>query len=237
MEQKKGKFYAVGIGVGDPMDMTVKAVKVLERADVIVIPVKKSGEVSTAYNIASQIANIEEKQKLEIVFPMKPDTDYKSLLEKADLSELLEYLKEGKIAAMVTLGDVSIYSTAAYLKQYIYDKGYDTEVVAGISSYSASAAKAGINLCEGKETVCIVPAVISEEEFKEYFNKFDTLVIMKAGKALKWLIPFIEREHLINNTLMCCNVGMQDEYIGKLKYSPATYFTTLLIKKGKEIYI
>ena len=98
------------------------------------------------------------------------------------------------------------------------------------------AAKAGISLCEGKETVCIIPAVISEEEFKEYFNKFDTLVIMKAGKALKWLVPFIERENLTDNVLMCSNVGMQGEYIGKLKNGISTYFTTIIIKKKGVIY-
>ena len=41
MEEKlveNGRFYAVGVGPGDPELMTVKAIKTIENADVIVIP-------------------------------------------------------------------------------------------------------------------------------------------------------------------------------------------------------
>ena len=35
----KGIFYAVSVGAGDPLDMTLRAKQVLEQADVVVAPV------------------------------------------------------------------------------------------------------------------------------------------------------------------------------------------------------
>ena len=37
----KGIFYAVSVGAGDPLDMTLRAKQVLEQADVVVAPVTK----------------------------------------------------------------------------------------------------------------------------------------------------------------------------------------------------
>ena len=51
---KQGIFYAVGVGAGDPMDMTLRAKAVLEQADIIVTPIPKAGGTSAAYAIAAQ---------------------------------------------------------------------------------------------------------------------------------------------------------------------------------------
>ena len=45
------KFYGIGVGVGDPENITVKAAKRLHEVDVIVLPEAKSGEGSTAFKV------------------------------------------------------------------------------------------------------------------------------------------------------------------------------------------
>ena len=57
---KKGVFYGVGVGPGDPELMTLKAVRVLERCPVIAAPRTKSGEM-LALDIASAAVNLVEK--------------------------------------------------------------------------------------------------------------------------------------------------------------------------------
>ena len=47
---KQGIFYAVGVGAGDPMDMTLRAKAVLEQADIIVTPIPKAGGTSPMRN-------------------------------------------------------------------------------------------------------------------------------------------------------------------------------------------
>ena len=48
----------------------------------------------------------------------------------------------------VTLGDVSVYSTATYVRQKLENLGYKTEVIPGKTTFINAAARAGISLCE-----------------------------------------------------------------------------------------
>lgn len=227
---KKGIFYAVGVGI-EPMDLTLRAKQVLEQADVIVKPVKQMGDSSIAYAIAAKAVNLKQTETIELVFPMQTQTDYRNRLQNSCLQPICDCLEAGKNAAMVTLGDVSIYSTATYVRQVLAEKGYETVVVAGISSFSAGAAKAKCSLCENQESLMVFPAVTSKAEVKAALEQFDTLVLMKAGKALSWLIPLLTEKQLLSQTTMLCNIGMEGEYIGASSIRYASYFTTLIIKK------
>lgn len=229
---KKGLFYAVGVGVGDPMDMTLRAREILEKADAVVIPVREKGESSVAYEIAKKAADMSRAKKIEIVFPMKAASDYKTYLTKEVITPVTERLDMGESVAMVTLGDVSVYSTASYLRQVLDSYGYETDVVAGIPSFIKAAQRAAISLCENNESFIVLPGIRSEESLRAYFREFDTIVIMKAGKAVEWLIPFLEENGLSDRTLMFCNVGLDNEYIGPVRRDEAGYFTTLIIKRG-----
>ena len=66
---KKGVFYGVGVGPGDPELMTLKAVRVLERCPVIAAPRTKSGEM-LALDIASAAVDLGEKTVVPLYFSM-----------------------------------------------------------------------------------------------------------------------------------------------------------------------
>lgn len=229
---EKGIFYAVGVGPGDPLDMTLRTKQILETADVVVIPVKKAGETSAAYTIAQQAADMTRAEKLEVVFPMKAHADYRSYLQSGALDGVYAALEAGKNVAMVTLGDVSVYSTATYVRQMVEEQGYETAVAAGIPAFCAGAAKTKYSLCENEESLLVMPGVSDKTAMEQVLGQFDNLVIMKAGKALPWLLPMLEEHGLLEHTVMLRNVGMPDEYIGAPTGETYSYFTTLLIKKG-----
>ena len=191
---KKGMFYAVGVGPGDPEDMTLKAKRILESADVVVIPVKQPGESSSAYAIAEQAADMSQAEKMEVVFPMKRGADYRSYLRSGALDSVYKALDDGKKVAMVTLGDVSVYSTATYVRQMVALKGYETTVVAGIPSFCAGADKTQYSLCENEESLLVLPGVGSQKSIEQALEQFDNLVIMKAGRALEWLLPLLQQQ-------------------------------------------
>ncbi|MFR9195244.1 MAG: precorrin-2 C(20)-methyltransferase, partial [Ruminococcus sp.] len=138
------------------------------------------------------------------------------------------------LVAMVTLGDVSVYSTASYVRQLLEEKGYETRVAAGVPSFCAGAAKAKQSLCENGETLGILPGVASREVLEQAFDEFDNLVIMKAGRALSWLLPLLEERGLLEHTTMLRDVGMASEYVGSPQAEPYSYFTTLLIRQRGE---
>ena len=60
METRKGIFYGVGVGPGDPELLTVKALRTLERCPVIAAPQTKSGEM-LALDIVRRAAALEGK--------------------------------------------------------------------------------------------------------------------------------------------------------------------------------
>ena len=76
-----GTFFAVGIGAGDPLDMTLRARQTLEHADAIVAPVKAAGASSVAYDIAAQAADIRKIPVIHLVFPMRYAIDYRHHLQ------------------------------------------------------------------------------------------------------------------------------------------------------------
>lgn len=230
MEQ--GIFYAVGVGAGDPMDMTLRAKQVLEQADVIIAPITKPGGTSAAYAIAAQAADLSRGKKLELLFPMKVHADYRERLRNGMLLPVTSALDAGKQVAMVTLGDVSVYSTASYVRQLLAEQGYTVQVVAGVPSFCSGAAKAQQSLCENGESLEILPGVASREAVEQALSRADNLVIMKAGKALPWLLPLLEAQGLLEHTTMLRDVGMASEYIGRPELEPYSYFTTLLIRRG-----
>ena len=62
MKKQRGKLYGIGVGPGDPELMTIKAVRIINQSDVIVVPGKQA-EDSVAYRIAAGICeNLTEKQ-------------------------------------------------------------------------------------------------------------------------------------------------------------------------------
>lgn len=59
---------------------------------------------------------------------------------------------------MVVLGDVSIYSTYCYLMELLREEGYETEMIPGVASFSAVAARLGVSLTTMEEPLHILPA-------------------------------------------------------------------------------
>ena len=229
-----GTFFAVGIGAGDPLDMTLRARQTLEHADAIVAPVKAVGAASVAYDIAAQAADIRKIPVIHLVFPMRYAIDYRHHLQSGILQPVCDLLDAGKNVAMITLGDVSIYSTAAYARHVLAEQGYPTKVVAGVPSFCAAAAKAQCSLCENQESLLILSGTVTPESVEQALAKADNVVLMKARRALPWLLPLLEQRNLLETTQMFCNVGMEHEYIGSPHFDADSYFTTLLIQQRRK---
>lgn len=56
------KFYSVGVGAGDGSYITLGALRALEQADIIAVPVKKYGEKSTALEIIRKEFDTDKKK-------------------------------------------------------------------------------------------------------------------------------------------------------------------------------
>jgi precorrin-2/cobalt-factor-2 C20-methyltransferase len=230
-----GKLYGIGVGPGDPELLTVKAKGMLESVAVIAYPVNRRGDESTALEIVREAVDISGKRVTELFFSMDPDDSVRKRCRSVAVKELAEILDEGLDVAMVTLGDVGVYSTYMHVDKEIKDLGYETEVVPGIPSFCSGAAKARIPLMIGDEGLAVVSmAKNNEESLESALSGFDNVVVMKAWNSMGSLLESIERHGMgKNNATVISNIGMEGEYIGPLdperKYG---YFTTVIVKRG-----
>jgi len=70
------ELICVGCGPGDPDLLTIKAVKAIQNADVIMCPTSKEGKPSIALSAVSSIIDTSKNQKIvNLVFPMTKDKD------------------------------------------------------------------------------------------------------------------------------------------------------------------
>ena len=63
------KLYILGVGPGDPDLITVKAVRILQNADQVFIPVSRQGRQSLAFKIIEQHVT-QDTVVTELLFPM-----------------------------------------------------------------------------------------------------------------------------------------------------------------------
>jgi len=156
-----GKLIGIGVGPGDAELLTIKALNVLKNVDVICAPRSADSKPSLALSIVQGFLD-ERDDNYEILEPLFPMIEDETLLrEHWDNAAVLisDKLRQGMDMAFVTLGDPTIYSTFSYVSKRIEDRGFEVEIVPGITSFTGCAATAGISLGEKDEIIVIVPKV------------------------------------------------------------------------------
>jgi precorrin-2/cobalt-factor-2 C20-methyltransferase len=233
-----GKLFGVGVGPGDPELLTLKAKRVLESVDCIAVPRTAEDRDSTALTIVSAVLVL-DKPVLDLVFPMTFDKTALGEGWKTALSELLKTLRQGLDVAFVTLGDPTIYSTYMYLHRTIVEAGIEAEIVPGVTSFCASAARAGISLAENRETLAVVPSAYECAHLDSILDSFDNVVLMKVARHLETVRETLRRHDLEENTVLVSLCGQKGELVETrleaVREKKLSYFTTLIVKKGRTL--
>ena len=199
MKSGKGKFYGIGVGVGDPENITVKAVKKLRDVDVIVLPEAKGGEGSTAFEIVKEYVR-EDVEQLFLEFPMIKDAEARKIFRKNNAETIIRELKKGKNVAFLTIGDPMTYSTFIYVLEYIPDN-IEVETVAGITSFNSIAARLNVPLMIGDEDLKVLSVNKKTDIYKEIENN-DNLVLMKISRNFEKIRKAIIETGNIHNVVI-----------------------------------
>jgi precorrin-2/cobalt-factor-2 C20-methyltransferase len=237
-QQKKGKLYGIGVGPGDPELLTVKAVKAIEAADVIISPTKKMGKPSIALQIAKPY--IKPETKLVVMdFPMLSLSEERETLEKQwgeNADQIQSMLNWGQNAVFLTLGDPMVYSTYSYVMEFLIDRGMEVETISGVPSFCSLAAHLNLPLTQGEESLGVVGMTQTEEEVNAVLDAHQNIVVMKVSANAKGLAKALRERHLEDHFVMISNIGMDSERVTRdiadlEKKVP--YLSTVLIKKAK----
>ncbi|MEG1983822.1 MAG: precorrin-2 C(20)-methyltransferase [Oscillospiraceae bacterium] len=227
----KGTLFGVSVGPGDPELMTLKAVRALEKCEVIAAPETK-GEKTLALDIVRGEVQLDGKDIFYVSFPMTRDAKQLQENYSAAADRIIGRLDANQNVAMINLGDVSIYSTFSYIADIVAERGYQVEIIAGVPSFCAVAARLKTSLTQRDDILHVVPA--SAENIDEILALKGTKVIMKTGKSLSKTLDAIEKAGAIERTSMVQNCGLATERVCKsvsAEDASADYFTTIIVKE------
>ena len=229
---RKGVFYGVGVGPGDPELMTLKAVRLLERCRVVAAPQTKNGEM-LALRIAAGAVDLKGKTVVPLSFSMNRDPAVLEQTHQRAARTVAEFLDQGEDVAMLNLGDVSIYATCSYLAELLRGQGDETVMIAGVPSFCASAARLGVSLTEIDQGLHILPGSADTEAALALPG---TKVLMKSGRQLPAILRSLESCGLLAESMLVENCGLPDEavYQDLSRERPPEhtgYFATLIVRR------
>ncbi len=229
----KGIAYGVGVGPGDPELMTLKAVRMIRENDLFAVPGKDPRQ-SVAYKIAVRaVPELAEKEVISVYMPMVKNREMIGEEHKKGARFLEGYLDQGRNVVFLTLGDPTVYSTFSYLQHILEDDGYTVELVSGIPSFCAAAARLNIPLGEWDEPIHIIPAVHKTEALPADPGNY---VLMKSASHMKEIKEILRSSGRDVNAVIDC--GMDSEIVCRSTEEipdDAGYFSLIIAKEaGKQ---
>ncbi len=232
-----GTLYGIGVGPGDPDLITVKAVTILKRVNVIFTAASTKNHHSQALAIAETHIPAETPVR-RMSFPMcHEQTELESAWE-ANARTVLEVLSAGQSAAFLTLGDAMTYSTFGYLLKAVRRIAPEApiETVPGITSYQAAAARTNTPLVEGDEALLVLSGVQGGDRFRKALPKPENVVFLKAYRNVGDIAKALEDDGRIETSLGVINCGLAEERVVRdvrtLDNGRSGYWTLILSKKS-----
>lgn len=231
-----GTFYGIGVGPGDPELLTMKAVKAIKAADVLIAPKTEKKEGSVALSIAKPYL----KEDIEIVyqvFPMVVNFETTDAWKK-NKEEILALLNAGKNVVFLTLGDPMFYSTYIYVYRLLAkEPGINIETIPGVPAFCAIGSRLGYPLVEGNDIISIIPATADEDKVKKALSVSSNVVMMKVYKNYPEMVDALEENGLAENAVLVSRCGLPDEEVitdlPSQKDKKLNYLSTILTRKHK----
>ncbi len=197
-EHTPGRLYGVGVGPGDPELITVKAARVIAAADVVAYPGAEHGR-SVARTIADPHIRPDQIE-VQLRYPVTVGTTghpggYEGALTEfydACAEELAVHLDAGRDVVVLCEGDPFLYGSYMYLHDRLSAR-YVSEVVPGVTSFSAAAAAAGTPLVRRDDVLTILPGTLPTEVLAARLAASDAAVVMKLGRTFPSVRAAAER--------------------------------------------
>lgn len=177
---KKGMVYIIGAGPGDIGLLTVKGLRCLRKADVVVYD----------FHLNSQILNYINRDA-EFIYAGKRGGHHEMSQDEINQA-LIEKAMEGKVICRLKGGDPFIFGRGGEEAEALYENGIGFEIIPGISSSVAAPAYAGIPLTHRKYSSSFAVITGNEDVTKPestidwtgLARNFDTLVFLMGVKNI-----------------------------------------------------
>ncbi|MFT4296920.1 MAG: precorrin-2 C(20)-methyltransferase [Micropruina sp.] len=234
----------VGVGPGDPELITLKALRVLRDADVILVPDTDTGtdEVGRAEQVVLTACPEAAGRVRRVPFSMAQrhgvGTKRRRAWEASAKAAEDAFAAGAGSVAFATVGDPSVYSTFSYLAAHVRAvvPGLQVRVVPGITAMQALAAASGVPLVEAQESLTLVPVTAGLDSLAAALDSSDTVVAYKGGRHLSEVLELVRRRRPDDTAVLGVNVGLPGEEliaVSDVTADRAPYFSTLLVAPAR----
>jgi len=235
-----GKVILAGAGCGDPELITLKAVKYLQQADVVL----------TDRLVSKEILKEHVNKNADIIYVGKQCRRGFSTPQKSINELLVQFALEGKLVVRLKGGDVSVFSNILDELEVLVANDIPYEIIPGVSAAMGAAAYTGIPLtARGYSTAIRLLTfyksdVVTEAYWKELANTADTLVFYMSSETLDGVVENLLKNNIDAGKLLAvveqATTPMQQVHISSLQeyeknLAGKTFASPTLVIIGKVV--
>ncbi len=191
-QQPTGKVILAGAGTGDPEMITIKAVRYLRKAAVVITDRLVSEDILITY----------VKPDTEIIYVGKQGGSENSAAQESINELIVQHALQGKLVVRLKGGDVAFFSHVLDELKALTEHNIPYEIIPGITAASGASAYAGIPLtARGYATSVRIltyhaPGSINDTVWKELANTDDTLVFYMSLANLKDIVEQLTKNNI-----------------------------------------
>jgi precorrin-2/cobalt-factor-2 C20-methyltransferase len=206
------RLIGVGVGPGDPDLVTVKAVRVLREADVVLVPVADTGELGRAERTVRAHT---DRALVRLAFALTDEAGRAAAWDAAARAVADQVAAGARTVAFATIGDPNIYSTFTYLAETVRGLIPDIQVetIPGITAMQALAATSNTVLVEGRETLALLPLTAGIDRMRNALAEYDTVVAYKGGRRLAEILTAVREAGRADTSVYGAALGLADEEV------------------------
>ncbi|WP_426416906.1 precorrin-2 C(20)-methyltransferase [Aestuariirhabdus sp. LZHN29] len=240
MASGKGVFIGVGVGPGAPDLLTLRAVRAIASAELLIYIQNPQG-FSLSRHIAREALALPERnpqqRELPIVLNMSKDRQLINQQYDRAAQQIKDHLGEGYNAVFLCEGDPLFFGSFIYLQSRL-QLTHRCEVIPGITSVNAASAASGTPLALIDENLAVLSSRSTDREIEDALASFHSVALLKAGPQLPRLINLLERTGRTDDGIYLERIGHEDQRIEKnLRHMADTtgpYFSLLLITRPER---
>jgi precorrin-2/cobalt-factor-2 C20-methyltransferase len=225
-----GRVVGIGVGPGDPELLTLKAVRRLGEADVVVALAAADRPSRARAVVAAHLP--ENVRELRVPLEMGPDRSSANASYDRLAATVGAELAAGATVAVLCEGDPLLFGTFIYLLHRLPDDA-PVEVVPGIPSAIAAAAAERRPLTVGGEGFAVLPATMGTDGLRAALATVASAAILKTGQRFAAVRDLLTEMGLLDDARLIVELGGAHERrlpLADWNEERAPYFSLILTR-------
>ncbi len=231
-----GTVYGLGVGPGDPELITLKALRLLRASALVVYPAPERGDSLTRAIVAPHLDG--DREEMAVRVPMAAARFPARAVYDRAAQVIAARAGAGDDVAVLCEGDPFFYGSFMYLFSRLCERT-PVEVVPGVSSLTACAARLGAPLAARNDMLSVIPAGLDEADLTRRLDAADAAAVVKVGRHFAKLRRILDALGLAGRARYIEHATMANERIappGAVDPATVPYFSMVLVHKRGEAW-